>query len=494
MRIMAVRLVAGAITLALMAYAWLAWERARDPEPITILERVLERGELRVITRISATTYYQTDKGRAGLEFELAQAFAHRLGVQLRMLVAPDLEAIFAALDDGEADLAAAGLTYTESRGQRYWFTPPYKDITQQLVYRVGTPRPDDLSEIGPGELAVIANSSHADRLRELRNRSHPDLTWAEDEHADSEAMLYRVWNEELRYTVADSHELSINRAYYPELRKAFEISGVEGLAWAFPRTEDLSLYNEAARYFTDLRLEGTLSTLLEEHFGHLGRFDYVGFRAFNRHVADRLPRYRHWFEEAAEEYGVDWRLLAAIGYQESHWDPQAVSPTGVRGIMMLTLDTASMLGVDNRLDPKQSIFGGARYFSRLLERLPEDIEEPHRAWMALAAYNVGYGHLQDARRLARQRGYDPNDWRVIRDHLPLLSQRQWYVQTRHGYARGWEPVHYVRNIRLYYQLLQRITEPGRRQVPAGEALGEPPLPTPPAPPGAPLPADPPAD
>lgn len=487
MRITAVRLVAGALMLMLLAYAWLAWERSRGPEPLTLLEQVLERGELRVITRISATTYYQTDDGRAGLEYELAQRFAHRLGVDLRMLVTPDLNAIFEALDNGEADLAAAGLTYTKSRGQRYWFTPPYKDVTQQLVYRVGSGRPDSLNDIRPGELAVIANSSHTDRLRELRDDGYPNLTWEEVEHADSESLLYQVWNEELRYTVADSHELSINRAYYPELRKAFELSGVEGLAWALPRTEDLSLYNEAARYFTDLRLDGTLSTLLEEHFGHLGRFDYVGFRAFSRHVADRLPRYRAWFEEAGQEYGVDWRLLAAIGYQESHWDPEAVSPTGVRGIMMLTLNTASAVGVDNRLDPKQSIFGGARYFAQQLERLPDDIQEPHRAWMALAAYNVGYGHLQDARRLARQRGYDPDDWRVVRDHLPLLSQRQWYQQTRHGYARGWEPVHYVRNIRQYYQLLQRITEPGRRQVPAGEALGDPSVPDSPVPAGAPL-------
>jgi len=375
MRNRPVRLLAGVLLLALVALAWLLWERARQPAPMTTLERVLEAGELRVITRISPTTYYQsdqTDSGRAGLEYDLARGFAERLGVDLRMVVAPDLEAIFTALDEGEVDVAAAGLTYTHERGNRYWFTPPYKDITQVLVYRVGTGgAPDDLGDIAPGELAVIADSSHAERLEALRDSEYPDLTWQEMQHADSEAMLYAVWNEDVRYTIADSHELSINRAYYPELRKAFEITSLEGLAWAFPRTEDLSLYDEAARHFTDLRMEGRLSAMLEQHFGYLGQFDYVGFRAFNRHLAARLPDYRAWFEEAAGEYGLDWRLLAAIGYQESHWDPQAISPTGVRGLMMLTLNTAASVDVDNRLDPKQSIFGGARYFARVLAKLP---------------------------------------------------------------------------------------------------------------------------
>ncbi|HET9679599.1 MAG TPA: transglycosylase SLT domain-containing protein, partial [Gammaproteobacteria bacterium] len=159
-------------------------------------------------------------------------------------------------------------------------------------------------------------------------------------------------------------------------------------------------------------------------------------------------------FKKAAKQFNVDWRLLAAIGYQESHWDPTAVSPTGVRGLMMLTKVTAHSLGIYNRTDPKKSIFGGAEYIAYMHSRIPEDIPEPDRTWMALAAYNVGISHLEDARVITEIRGGDPDRWVDVRENLPLLSQKKWYSRTSHGYARGMEPVIYVENIRSYYDIL----------------------------------------
>jgi membrane-bound lytic murein transglycosylase F len=142
------------------------------------------------------------------------------------------------------------------------------------------------------------------------------------------------------------------------------------------------------------------------------------------------------------------------MGYQESKWDPGAVSFTGVRGLMQLTEDTAAMMRAGNRLDPRASIFGGAKYLSRLLDTVPPRIEDPDRTWFAVAAYNVGFGHVEDARILTQQQGRDPDRWEDVRDFLPLLSQERWYTRTRRGYARGWEPVRYVDNVQAYLNIL----------------------------------------
>lgn len=175
----------------------------------------------------------------------------------------------------------------------------------------------------------------------------------------------------------------------------------------------------------------------------------------FLRHMRTRLPRYLVMFKHEARRHDLAWQLLAAQAYQESRWNPRAVSPTGVRGIMMLTRNTSSAYGIENRHDPRSSIRGGARHFARLLKRVPATIEEPDRTWVALAAYNVGMGHIKDARRLARQMGKDPDRWSSLREVLPLLAQKKYYRSLPYGYARGWEPVVYVKRIRAFEKLLQ---------------------------------------
>lgn len=175
----------------------------------------------------------------------------------------------------------------------------------------------------------------------------------------------------------------------------------------------------------------------------------------FLRHMRTRLPRYVVMFKHEAHRHNLAWQLLAAQAYQESRWNPRAVSPTGVRGIMMLTRNTSSAYGIENRHDPHSSISGGARHFARLMKRVPTTIEEPDRTWVALAAYNVGMGHIKDARRLATQLGKDPNRWSGLREVLPLLARKKYYRSLPHGYARGWEPVIYVKRIRAFEKLLR---------------------------------------
>ncbi len=421
---------------------------ARPP----LLDQVLITGELRVLTRNSPTTYYIGADGAAGLEYELAQLFADELGVSLRIDVAPSVSAIFPPLLQGDVHIAAAGLTVTPARRERVRFGPSYQEVVQQLVYRYGTGRPRDPTELS-GVLEIVAGSSHAEQLQRLREE-YPELVWQENPDAESEELLFRVSQGVIDYTVADSTEVLLTQRYYPEIRPAFDLSDPEPLAWALAPGPDQSLLTAVDWFFEGLKESGELDRLVERHYALTDRFDFVGTRVLLRHIRVRLPQYEPMFREAAAEVGVDWRLLAAIGYQESHWNPRAVSPTGVRGIMMLTQRTAEFIGVDSRVDPSESIFGGARYFVNLRSRLPARIQEPDRTWMALAAYNIGLGHLEDARVITQRQGGNPDRWMDVREHLPKLAQRRFYENTRYGYARGREPVIYVDNIRSYHDVL----------------------------------------
>lgn len=417
------------------------------------LAQVKQAGVLRVATRNSATTYYQGPHGPTGLEYDLAKRFAESLGVKLQLVVPDRFEDVLRDVIYGDADFAAAGLSITEARRANLRFSPPYETVTQQLVYRYGDTPPTGPEDLIGKKLVVVAGSSFVESLEKLRER-YPALEWTEDPNAEASDLLAKVANGEIDYTAADSTEVALNQLYYPELRVGFDLHDSEPVAWAFLRREDDSLYEAAVAFIERMRESGYLAQLNDRYFGHTDQFDYVGTRIFMRDIESKLPAYRAMFQKAAKANNFDWRLLAAVGYQESHWNPEAISPTGVRGIMMLTRSTASAVGVSNRINPYNSITGGAEYLRRVVEKIPERIPQPDRTWMALAAYNVGFGHLEDARVLTEEDGGNPDRWINVRKHLPWLTQRKYFKQTEHGYARGLEPVLYVENIRRYYAIL----------------------------------------
>jgi len=273
-----------------------------------------------------------------------------------------------------------------------------------------------------------------------------------------TEMLLQKVWEGEVDCTIADSNIIQTNRRFFPELVVAFPIAEPQELVWLLPKGAD-DLVRSVETWFEEFVDSNTYSAIHTRYYAHVDIFDYVDITRFIQSVDERLSLYRPFFEEAAESYGFDWTLLAAMAYQESHWKPDARSPTGVRGIMMLTMNTAADLGIENRLDVQESIEGGARYLADLRDRLPEAVQEPDRTWIALAAYNIGMGHIYDARALAEHYGYDKNTWAGLREVLPKLSQPDYYRYLRFGYARGGEPVFYVARIRNYRQILERVLE-----------------------------------
>jgi membrane-bound lytic murein transglycosylase F len=421
--------------------------------PTPQIQRIKESGELMVVTRNSGTTLYEGADGLTGFEYDLVQLFAEEIGVKPHFILPDSFDQILPTLMEGDAHLAA-GLTITPGRETEIRFGPPYQDITQQVVYLSGTKRPRRVADLVGKQIEVLAGSSHEEELIRL-SAKYPDLKWTARSDLEVGELLQRIQDGLIDFTIANSNEVSVNRRFMPNIRVAFDLPKPQQLAWAMAYAEDSSLYKAMVRFFKRIRKDGTLNQLIERHYGHMDRLDFVESTTFLKHVETRLPKYQGLFKKAAEDTDIDWHMLAAIGYQESHWNPNAQSPTGVKGIMMLTLAAAKEVDVNNRTDPAQSISGGARYLRYVEGMLPERIGEPDRLWLTLAGYNVGFGHLEDARILTKRLGDDPDKWADVKKHLPKLSLEKWYKTLKQGYARGKEPVNYVDNIRAYYELLK---------------------------------------
>jgi membrane-bound lytic murein transglycosylase F len=437
-------------------------------QPPSLLEQILGSGELRVVTRNSPDAYYLGSQGPVGPAYELASRFAESLGVPLRLYTVRTREAAIREVSAGRAHLAAAGLTTGIELPHNTHFGPGYQLVREHLVYRRRASRPTSIRAASHGQIEVAAGSPHQRTLADLR-LIYPDLVWIERADTDTEEILNDVSRGTVQYTIASSTEFALNRAVHPELAIALDLSPQRAISWVVSTNgHDRSLLGRVNAFFLVSRAEGFLAAMLDRYYGNQDRFDYLLSRNFMEHLRTRLPLYLFWFKDAALKFGLDWRLLAAMGYQESKWDPSAVSFTGVRGLMQLTEGTASMMRYGDRLDPRASIFGGAKYLARMVDMVPRRIGEPDRTWFAIAAYNVGFGHLEDARVLTQSLGRNPDSWDDVRETLPLLSQERWYTRTKRGYARGWEPVRYVENVQAYLNILE-VAGAGTVHAPASE-------------------------
>jgi membrane-bound lytic murein transglycosylase F len=419
-------------------------------EKHTSFSTIIERGYINVGTLYGPTTFYSDKDADSGFEFELMEKYAEFIGVSLKVTPSYSLEELFHKVNNGEVDFLAAGLSITQERLENYRFAPSYQSVVQKLVFKQGKDWPRKIESLN-GKLLVTANSSFVENLSNLKV-TYPSLTWQETAELDTEELLQKILNEEIDYTIIDSNNLAVNRRYYPEISIGFSINEEEKLGWMLSKHVDDALLSSLVEFFGKAHQDGTLFALNNKHYGHIQAFDYVETRTFIKAVETTLPKYQALFEKYALD--IDWRLLAAISYQESHWKPHARSATGVRGMMMLTLPTAKQVGIKNRLDAEQSILGGARYFKRMLDKIPDRIPNPDRIWFALASYNIGFGHLNDARIITQKQGGDADRWVDVKTRLPLLQQKKFYKNTKYGYARGSEPVSYVENIRRYYDTL----------------------------------------
>jgi membrane-bound lytic murein transglycosylase F len=439
-----------AVVVALGAWLWVK-ATAVDPLPDW------RQGELVVIVppvEMEAENAFET---------ELAAQFAQQLQVKLKAVPQP-IDRALPELAAHKAHLAAAVRATTDYALR---FGKPYQTLDELLICHGATP--DDLDDLAGREVVVAAGSPQEAALREVQ-REHETLSWRNRRETSPIELLEAVAEGSLDCTVANEEQLATARNFYPELGDALNIDSPSAMSWAFPASSDSKLYDEAQQFFARIKQDGTLRHLIDRYYGYNERLNAVNAEAFISQARTILPHYRRWFEEASDLTGIEWETLAALAYQESHWDPNATSYTNVRGMMMLTEETADRMNVENRLDAHASILAGARYLQLLKEQLPLRINENDRLWMALAAYNQGMGHLEDARVLASQSGLNSDVWTDVKRMLPLLSRPSFYNKAKRGKARGGEAVILVETVRLYRDMLKRMeTQNALYQLPPAQ-------------------------
>jgi len=427
----------------------------------SILNKIKTQNSLNVILLNAPSTYYIGTEGKQGFEYDLLKAYADHLGVELNITAVHTTKEAIELAQTLKPHITSAALAKTPLREKKFHFGPSYFEVQEQVICHrgmIGTNRfPRDIEDLEGLNIMVGADTSYSETIYALQADGF-EINATMDPEYSTEELLSMVASHEIDCTIADSNIYAINLRYFPEIALAFAISGREQLAWIIdPDAKELEadLYS----WLNTFNQSGKMAELKDHYYSYVIFFDYYNTKMFYKRIASRLPKYQKLFEEAGEEYGIPWSLLAAVSYQESHWNPNAKSFTGVRGLMMLTLSTAKMLGVKNRLDPKQSIIGGTRHLKQMIKFVPEEVEGENRLKFALAAYNIGMGHIHDARRLARKLSLNENSWNDLKKVLPLLSQKKYYKELKYGYARGAEPVKYVDSIYDYKNILENISE-----------------------------------
>ena len=416
-------------------------------------KQIQKRGTIRMITANNSTSYYTYRESPMGFEYDLAKAFADYIGVTLDVIV-PEWDTMFEALNSGQGDFIAAGMTITEPREKIVLFSQPYMPVQQKFIHHKLKFGIKNIEQLAGKTIHIRKGTSYQERLEEIK-ASGIDLKIQLLDDVATEEIIRMVSEKKINFTIADSHIALLNRRYYPEIIIGLPIQEKEYLGWAVKKTNKV-LWDRINEFLEMAEETGLLGKIYEKYYGRTEIFDYFDLKKFHERIKTRLPKYKKIIKTEAAKYGFDWRLIAAIVYQESHFNARARSRTGVRGLMQVTLTTAKQMGIKNRLDPKQSVKAGVKFLNLMHKRF-DDIPDPHQQKLfALAAYNVGYGHVRDAQEIARQQGMDINKWASLKKTLPLLSKRKYYKHTRHGYARGQEPVHYVKRILTYYDILRQ--------------------------------------
>ena len=432
--------------------------------PQSALQRIRARGELRVVTLNAPTSYYLGAQGPQGFEYRLASAFARQLQVRLVIEPLPDEPAMRAALSGGRADMAAAQISPDAAWLHAGVATDDYDQILQLVVQARGKLHAHDVSGLQLANVVVRDESPQLALLSSIKSHEVPDLSWVALKPGQPDPLDVLIEGD-ADYAIVDANEFEFARHLYPDASVAFTLPDPRPLKWIV-RADATDLAQAANGFFVSAKASGEFARIARDASAESRGFDYEDAHRFQADIAARLPQLQAMFEEAAQATGLDWRLLAAVGYQESKWQTHAASADGALGIMMLTTDAASTVGVKDRADQWQNILGGAKYLAQVIAAIPNRIGEPDRTWLALAAYNVGYGHLEDARVLAQMRGKDPDSWNVVRAQLPLLADERWYSRVKRGYARGWEPAGFVEQVRQYLAVLEWTGTPTLARVP----------------------------
>lgn len=417
------------------------------------LKQIKSNGILRIALVADPPHYFPNKVKERGYDFELVSHYAKSIDVELEIIKTNTSNEIIFLLNQGKVDIGILGsspefdqknienvVTYNNSK----WYV---------IGNRANRQLPKSIDSIEPNTM-IVANGSNASFILHSIGEDYPSLLWDELKNTNVRSILERINENHSKISIISEDIYAYYQYLFPETKKIFVLPIKYPSRWLVKNNNNLSFLYSINSFFNKYKQNGKLEKIGKTYYEHLSAFDYVDIRYYLKRINKKLPKYKKYFVEAAKNSALDARIIAAVSYQESHWNRKARSPTGVRGMMMLTLDTAKRVGVKNRLNAKQSIFGGAKYLKILYESFSNTIEEPDRLWFTLAAYNIGLGHVEDARTITKSQGDNPNSWIDVEKHIPKLSQKKWYKKTRHGFARGYEPIEFVRRVRRYYDIL----------------------------------------
>jgi membrane-bound lytic murein transglycosylase F len=423
------------------------------------LDGIRKRGTLRLLTRNNAATYFLWRGQLLGFEYELAQRFADQHGLHLQVIVADGHRKLIPMLLAGEGDLIAAFMTPNDARRQKgVAFSVPYHHASEVVVAPAGTAGLDAPEDLAGRYLAVRKESSYRYTLDRLQDRGIDLRILEAPDDMETEELIDRVGRKQLALTVADSHLLDIAMTIRDDVQGAFPLGPPVSHGWGV-RAGNPELLAAVNDFLSEAYRGLFYNMTYNKYFKSPRRI-----RDFSRERPDLRPDgtispFDARVKKYAGQYGFDWRLILSQMYQESRFDPAAVSWSGAKGLMQLMPRTAEEMGFDNLEKPDNGIHAGVKYLDRMRARFDADMDPAERTWLALASYNVGLGHVFDAQRLARQQGLNPNRWfHHVEKAMALLEQPEYAAAARHGYCRGSEPVKYVRNIRDRFRAYVQLT------------------------------------
>jgi membrane-bound lytic murein transglycosylase F len=417
------------------------------------LQKIKQTGVITVATRNSAHCYYLYRDQPMGFEYELAKAFAEYLGVRLQIKIVDKWSDMVAALSDGSAAFIAASMPITSKRQTQVAFSDGYMEVAQNIITHRKNTGIKEAADLSGKTIDVRKGTVYQQRLVELKKqginlaiRLHDDLP--------VEELIQKVADGQIDFTIANSNIISINRRNFPGVVSTGSINEGMQLAWAvYPKSK--KLLEQINAFLRMINKSGKFDEIYNKYYGDIDDFDYVDLEAFHRRVKNKLSRYSPFIKAAAKKHGFDWRLIAAQIYQESHLNPWAKSQAGARGLMQILPSTAKDLGIGDLFDPVQNINAGVQHLKDLYDHFDQAHGED-RLLIALAAYNIGQGHINDARDLAKKKGLDPDKWVSLSKTLPLLQYRKYFMNTQYGFCRGTEPIRYIKQILIYYDVLKR--------------------------------------
>lgn len=424
----------------------------------TPFERVTETGVIRLITNESLNTLYYYQGRPMGFEYDLAKAFADYLGVALD-IVTPGWNNLFTYLELGMGDFIAAGLAITDERLEKVNFSLPYMTIQQHVIHHNLVFGPKSIEDFTFRTFHIRRGTSYHARLKEIKAAGEIEFTYVLHDNIPTDELIRMVHDREIKFTIADSNIAYLNQRHLPDITIGIPIQRKESLAWAVHK-QDIQLLEQMNKFFLHANATGLLKQISDKYYAGIDKTDPYDLKKFHQRIKTRLPRFKELIMEESLKYGFDWKLVAAVIYQESHFNPNARSFTNVKGLMQVTAATAKEMGIKNLKDPSQSIRAGIKYLDKMVKKFDYIPDEHEQMLMGLASYNIGYGHVSDALKIAREKGIgitlEQVRWQDLRTVLPLLSKSAYYKKTKHGYARGWEPVKYVDRILTYYDILKQ--------------------------------------